>query len=540
MCQVPFHDNLVDLIGVTTRGVPLLLILSFCEHGSLLGLLRWPHNSTKPSPIRNRSFFQLALDIAKGMDHLHTTCSIVHRDLATRNVLVDSLLVCKIADFGLSRGLTKMDGPDTGYYRATGAIFPLRWTAPEAMRTMIFNASTDIWSFGITLLEILEDGATPYANLDNNAVLAEVPNGHRASKPGKCSEAVYKLMNACWHSNPELRPTFPDVVNKLQILSAAADMDEPFWSPRGSGTGVSIVRVEEEVTEDDGLPEAIYPSSNPVMPVCITCGQAMAFRVESEANLLAGGPPSHASSAASRRTDSLLSNGMPPAYIPAPRGSFDRAQTVYINPDGNGDAGNAVTVDVPARRHSSLVNPNSYLTAEMVEAQRMQAAQAMYVATSRSSASSAASNAAYLTAAQISQQRAAQAPYAVTGVTDAYGRTSFDTTAAMLFNIGQLDDAVLPLDKGYMEMKARNSTNSTTSSLAAFAGDTRASEAGYGIPVAPRTQVSTTVQNPAFTAEIAEETASVGDVGGRVPPNQRTSSVALLEAVEEVAGFDNM
>ena len=538
MCQVPVHQNLVDLIGVTTRGVPLLLILSFCEHGSLLGLLRWPHNSTKPSPIKNRSFFQLVLDVAHGMEHLHTNCKIVHRDLATRNVLVDSLLVCKIADFGLSRGLTKMDGPDSGYYRATGAIFPLRWTDPSAMRTMVFDASTDIWSFGIVMLEVIEDGATPYAGLDNNAVLEQVPNGYRAPKPERCSDAVYKLMRACWNSDPESRPRFPDVVNSLQVLSAAADLDEPFWSPRGSGTGVSIVNVEEEeeVFEDDGLPEAIYPPSSPgFMPVCMTCGQAMPFRVDSEDSLLAGGPPSRANSAASRRTSSLLSNGQPPAYIPAPRGSFPglpRHQTVYINPAGSDDV-TAVSVEIPARRQSSMSNPNSYLSAEMVEAQRMEAAQALYVARSSSSGSAAfvgtsaggrkrssMSNPAYLTAAQVTQQRGAQSPYAVAGVTDAYGRTSFDATAAMLFSVGQLDDALPPLDRGYVDFAANtlprstvagSSTRSTASTLSELAVDTRASAerrasaAGYGVPIGPRVQVTTTVKNPAFLSTAIPE-----------------------------------
>jgi hypothetical protein len=100
MAIIGEHDNLVSLHGVVTRGEPLLMVLSFCEHGDLQGLMRWPRGSVKKSPLAAKTFFEIALDIARGMDHL-VQRHIVHRDLAARNVLIDSLLNCKVADFGM-------------------------------------------------------------------------------------------------------------------------------------------------------------------------------------------------------------------------------------------------------------------------------------------------------------------------------------------------------------------------------------------------------------------------------------------------------
>merc|ERR1719272_2540931 len=88
MAQVSGHPNLVSLIGVVTSGTPLLLLLSLCEHGALLSVLKERKltggRSNTPFTLAER--VKMALDIANGMAHL-TALSFVHRDLAARNVL---------------------------------------------------------------------------------------------------------------------------------------------------------------------------------------------------------------------------------------------------------------------------------------------------------------------------------------------------------------------------------------------------------------------------------------------------------------------
>jgi ephrin-B len=103
--------------------------------------------------------------VAKGMEHL-ASLSFIHRDLAARNVLVAAGMTCKVADFGLSRGVGVAAEPageedeveEKDYYRSQKGVFPVRWTAPEAMESLKFSSASDVWSFAITCNEVLCDG----------------------------------------------------------------------------------------------------------------------------------------------------------------------------------------------------------------------------------------------------------------------------------------------------------------------------------------------------------------------------------------------
>jgi hypothetical protein len=141
MAQVTGHRHVVALIGVVTSGPPLLLLLSLCEHGSLQSCLKeggCPGQAGPGAAPSENVAHNMALEIASGMAHL-AKCHFVHRDLAARNVLLDIQFVCKIADFGLSRGISASDteaGDDCEYYRSQHGAFPVRWTAPEAIENM--------------------------------------------------------------------------------------------------------------------------------------------------------------------------------------------------------------------------------------------------------------------------------------------------------------------------------------------------------------------------------------------------------------------
>jgi len=206
MAQVTAHEHLVSLVGVITRGNPKILVLSFCEHGELQGLLK--KRAADGDAFSDTAKCDFCKEVADGMAHL-ALHNFVHRDLAARNVLLGSGMVCKIADFGLSRRVQTED--NTGdYYRSSSGIIPVRWTAPEGITSQKFSSASDVWSFGITCIEIFLDGGRPYPGVGSNpdVVKLVVTRGLVHPRPPACPAGVYTELLKCWAADPDRRPEF--------------------------------------------------------------------------------------------------------------------------------------------------------------------------------------------------------------------------------------------------------------------------------------------------------------------------------------------
>uniref|UniRef100_A0A0P4W6D7 Tyrosine-protein kinase n=1 Tax=Scylla olivacea TaxID=85551 RepID=A0A0P4W6D7_SCYOL len=192
------HRNILVLYAVCTKEEPILIVTEYMCNGALLDLLR----SEGERNLKLNDLIYVATQVAAGMAYLESLL-LLHRDLAARNVLVGESLLCKVADFGLAR---IVEGED--YCPSTCNKFPVKWTAPEAMLYNRFTIKSDVWSFGVLLMEVITYGANPYPGMNNREVIERVQTGYRMAKPPRCPDELYKAMLHCWNKDPDLRPTF--------------------------------------------------------------------------------------------------------------------------------------------------------------------------------------------------------------------------------------------------------------------------------------------------------------------------------------------
>lgn len=161
---------------------------------------------------------RLVLQVADGMAFLFSQ-RIIHGDLATRNCLISSDHLVKIADLGIGHDLYQTDYYDNGLQ-----LLPIRWMPPELLAHTeeegpAFSLHSDIWSFGVLCWEIFTFGQLPFEGLADEEVLERVPQGHVLTPPSKgCPQHLQTVMRQCWQRDPEARPLFSTLCMEINII----------------------------------------------------------------------------------------------------------------------------------------------------------------------------------------------------------------------------------------------------------------------------------------------------------------------------------
>ncbi|XP_038020178.1 receptor tyrosine-protein kinase erbB-3 isoform X1 [Motacilla alba alba] len=246
------HAYIVRLLGICP-GPQLQLVTQLLPLGSLLDYVRKNRGAISPQLLLN-----WCVQVAKGMYYLEEH-RMVHRNLAARNVLLKSPSQAQVADFGIADLLY----PDDKKYFYNEVKTPIKWMALESIHFGKYTHQSDVWSYGVTLWEMMTFGAEPYSGIR----LAEVPDllekGERLSQPQICTIDVYMVMVKCWMIDENIRPTFKELANEFTRMardpprylvikqeSGAAPPGEPPTLSDKELDEVETLELEEEEEEE--------------------------------------------------------------------------------------------------------------------------------------------------------------------------------------------------------------------------------------------------------------------------------------------------
>lgn len=199
------HKHVVQLLGMVID--PPCIVTAYYSNGSLFDFLM------SDAKIDVWSSVKIMKGIALGMSHLSHE-GVVHRDLASRNILLDDSFEAVVSDFGLSRVVADSNKSA----QTQSEVGPLKWMAPESLTQQRYSIKSDVWSFGVTCWEIFAR-AEPFPEMDALTVAFAVGrDGQRLEVPHYVPEGIQQIIYQCWETEPESRPDFDQIVGMITNL----------------------------------------------------------------------------------------------------------------------------------------------------------------------------------------------------------------------------------------------------------------------------------------------------------------------------------
>ena len=206
------HRNIVQLYGACLQGPSVFFVTELMKGGDLYSALRHHKDAMRWDELGRK----VALDVARGIDYLHTRKPpIMHRNLKSPNVLLSEEGVAKIANVGIIKRQNKE------LMTARRVKMPL-WASPELTRHEQASIKADIWSYGILIWEIVSgEDITKYTPLAITKAAAgrsggPLSQGMVVKLPVGCPPVAAEIFEMCTQNEPSKRPTAAEIIALLR------------------------------------------------------------------------------------------------------------------------------------------------------------------------------------------------------------------------------------------------------------------------------------------------------------------------------------
>lgn len=267
------HRNLLCLLGFCMSPTERLLVYPYMANGSVASCLRERTSSTPPLDWSIRK--SIALGAARGLSYLHEHCNpiIIHRDIKAANILLDEEFVAVVGDFGMAK---LMNYKDT--HVITGIKGTMGHIAPEYLTTGKSSEKTDVFGYGIMLLELITgqralDVCRPTNDDGYNVMLLDWVKGLLQARKLEMIvdpsleknyteaevESLIQIALLCSHGDAAERPKMSEVVRMLEGDGPAERWEE--WQK------IEVVKRESQTSDNSGKREWIFDSTHNLVAV---------------------------------------------------------------------------------------------------------------------------------------------------------------------------------------------------------------------------------------------------------------------------------